>query len=82
MACGCAVVTTDNGGVRDFAINNKTALICKIKDIKEMSNSLFKLLEDEKFRVKLATEGNKYVKNFTWEKSFAKFSEVILDYKI
>lgn len=79
MACGCAVVTTDNGGVNDFAIHNKTALVCKVKDIEDMSNKIFELVRNEGLRVRLAKDGNRYVKNFTWEKSFAKFKAVILE---
>lgn len=77
MACGAAVVTTDNGGVSDFAINNETALVCEPKDVNQMSSLLIKLVEDKELRIKLAKEGEKYVQNFTWEKSFKKFEEVI-----
>lgn len=77
MACGCAVVTTDNGGVRDFAIDKKTALVCEVKNINEISAAILKLIEDETFRINLAMKGNEHVKNFKWEKSFAMFEEVI-----
>lgn len=78
MACGCAVVTTDNGGVSDFAINNETALVCKPKDVKEMSSLLIKLVNDDDLRVKLAESGKNNVQNFTWEKSFKKFEDILI----
>ena len=81
MACGCAVVTTDNGGVNDFAIADKTALVCKPKDIEAMEFLLQKLVEDDSLRVDLAENGVEYVKNFTWEKSFKKFEELLLSMK-
>lgn len=77
MACGCAVVTTDNGGALDFAIDNDTALICEPKNIQEMSIALFRLVENKEFSVRLGLQGNKYIKNFTWDKSFVKFESVI-----
>ena len=81
MACGCAVVTTENGGVNDFAIADKTALVCKPKDIEAMEFLLQKLVEDDSLRVDLAENGVEYVKNFTWEKSFKKFEELLLSMK-
>lgn len=80
MACGCAVVTTDNGGVLDFAINDKTALICEVKNVFEMSESIIRLFGDKSFRIRLSINGNNYIKNFNWEKSFIKFEEVIRKY--
>lgn len=77
MACGCAVVSTDSGGVRDFVINNKTALMCEPRNLSEIYNCILKLIRDDNLRIKLANSGNEYVKEFKWDKSFVKFEEVL-----
>lgn len=70
MGCGCAVVTTNNGGVGDFAIDEETALVTKVRDVQEIVNAVKELLMDESKRRCIADKGNRYVKNFTWKDSF------------
>ena len=77
MACGCAVVTTDNGGVNDFAIDEETALICEIKNPRMMAEKIKYLLDNDKIRRKLAINGANKVKEFTWDKSYSKLLEII-----
>lgn len=69
MACGCAVVTTDCGGVRDFAENEVTALISPAKEPKTLAKNLLRLLEDNNLRIKIAKAGQKHIQQFTWERS-------------
>jgi glycosyltransferase involved in cell wall biosynthesis len=70
MCCGCAVVCTEIGGHLDYAINNKTALLAKPKNVDEMINQLAVFLLDNDKRVNIATEANKFItQNFTWQKS-------------
>lgn len=77
MACGCAVVTTDCGGVRDFAIPNETALLCPIKDIEGMKCAMYELLTNDGLREKLTENALNKVKEYSWEKSAERFLEVI-----
>jgi len=70
MACGCAVVTTDCGGVRDFCIDRETALMCSPSDDYNLSENLCLLLQDSDLRVRIATNGKNYIKDFTWDKSY------------
>lgn len=79
MACGCAVVSTDSGGVRDFIIDNKTALMCEPKNITQIYECMLKLVKDDDFRIELAKSGNKYIKKFNWDRSFSKFEEIITE---
>lgn len=77
MSCGCAVVTTKNGGVEDFAIDEKTALLCDVRDEKQMSNAIMSLLLDKDKRIRIASTSMKYIHKFTWDKSFHKFRKLI-----
>lgn len=68
MACGCALVTTDNGGSADFAFHEETALVCG-PDPAEMAEALGRLVRDDPLRVRLATAGAAFVERFRWTAS-------------
>ena len=69
MASGCAVVTTDCGGNRDYAKHEKTALVSDPDDSASLVANLLRLLRDELLRVNIALAGRKCMTKFTWEKS-------------
>lgn len=69
MACGCALVSTINGGVEDYAIDEKTALLSPPKNPNLLAKNLLKLLIDENVRLRLAYAGYDNIKNFDWERS-------------
>lgn len=77
MSCGCAVVSTRNGGVEDFAIHKKTALLCDVGDVEGMKDAIITLLNDKELRLKLGNRGRNYVRKFSWRKSFRLFRQVI-----
>lgn len=77
MACGCAVVTTDCGGVRDLAVQNETALLCPIKDVQSMKCAMRELLTNNGLREKLIGNALQKVKEYNWDKSTERFIEVI-----
>jgi glycosyltransferase involved in cell wall biosynthesis len=69
MACGCAVVATDSGGIREYATDRATALLSPPRDPESLGHNIIRLLDDEDLRVKLAQAGNEHVRSFTWEQS-------------
>lgn len=69
MACGCSVVSTDNGGVNDYAVHGKTALISPPKDPESLAENLLRVLSDDKLRIKLAQAGHQKIQEFTWKKA-------------
>ncbi|MCL5276201.1 MAG: glycosyltransferase family 4 protein [Deltaproteobacteria bacterium] len=75
MACGCAVVSTDIPGVRDYAIHNVTALLSAVGRPELLSDNLIKLLKHDDLRIELAKSGNKKIKEFTWEESTDKMEQ-------
>lgn len=68
MACGCPVITTDCGGVRDFAVDDRTALLVPPQKPEEMARAIIKLLTDEPLRKKLFEKGLLTTKRFSWDK--------------
>jgi L-malate glycosyltransferase len=69
MACGCALVITDNGGATDYAIDGRTALVSPPRDADAMARNIVTLLRNDARRVDLATRGSSYVKRFNWDAS-------------
>jgi glycosyltransferase involved in cell wall biosynthesis len=77
MACGCAVVTTDCGGNRDYAEHEKTALVSDADDFASLVSNTLRLLSDEELRAKIALAGRERMMDFTWEKSSQQLTEFI-----
>jgi L-malate glycosyltransferase len=80
MACGCALVTTDNGGSREYAIPGQTALVCPPKDSRSMAANITELLRDEGHRVSLSRRGREYVTRFDWETSTETLERFLISY--
>ena len=64
MASGCAVVTTDTGGSRDYAIDRETALVSTPKDVEGLANNLTTVLDDQQLKIRLAKTGQKKIMEF------------------
>ena len=77
MACGCAVATTDCGGIREFAEDEVTALISPPRDSEAMARNIARLLEDNGLRQRLAKAGHDRVQSFTWERSTDQLEQLV-----
>lgn len=71
MACGAALVTTDNGGSRDYAIHGETALVVAPGDVQAMADALVTLTDDESQRRRLAIAGERHTLRFEWDTGIA-----------
>jgi glycosyltransferase involved in cell wall biosynthesis len=76
MACGVPVVTTDSGGVSEYAVPNKTALVVPPRNIPELTEAILKVLHDEELRTKLSRNGLQKAKQFDWGQSMKKIEEL------
>jgi hypothetical protein len=76
MACGCALVTTANGGSDEYAVDGETALVCG-PGAEDMAEAVGRLVADEELRVRLAENGAHYVDRFRWETSAARLREAV-----
>lgn len=77
MACGCAVASTDCGGIREFAEHEVTALLSPPRDPKALAGNIVRLLENDTLRQRLATAGHQRIQEFTWERSTSRLEEFI-----
>ena len=69
MACGATVVTTDNGGIRDFAKDKLNALIIKKNNVADMVDKIEMLINDTGLRQSLSSEALKASEEFDWSQT-------------
>jgi glycosyltransferase involved in cell wall biosynthesis len=77
MASGCAAVTTPTGFGGELR-DGVEALICPFGDVIAMRNAIERLLDDDDFRVAIATAGQQRARTLRWETSIAKLEETYL----
>ena len=77
MACGTPIVTTDCGGIRDYAVDGYNALIVPPGDPKAVADATLKILRDDKLRERLVEHGIETAKQWTWDKVVDKFEQAI-----
>lgn len=80
MACGAALVTTDNGGSRDYAVPGETALVSPSRQARPLVEHTLRLLDDDGERVRLATAGMELARTFTWARAGERLEEFLLRY--
>jgi glycosyltransferase involved in cell wall biosynthesis len=80
MACGAALVTTDNGGSDEYARPGETALVVPTGDAVALADAVVRLLEDDTQRARLARAGERFVRRFDWEAGTAVLEERLLAY--
>lgn len=77
MASGTAVVTTDCGGNRDYAINDYNSLITPPGDPSAIADAVIKILNNQRLRDSLIQGGLETAKQWTWDKVVDKFEKAI-----
>lgn len=81
MACGCPVITSNIYSMPEVA--GKAALLVNPYDVEEIAKAICEVVSNKKLQRKLAKQGMKRVKKFTWEKSAKEhleaYKEVITD---
>jgi GT2 family glycosyltransferase len=79
LACGTPLVTTDNGGCREYAIDGETALVVPPRDARAMADAIRRLLDDPELAAKFVANGLDLVeRDFDWERRTDEFA-IVLD---
>lgn len=66
---GCAIVTTDCGGNREYAVHEKTALLSPPADPAALAQNLVTVLKDVALRDRLAAAARAELLTFTWDRA-------------
>lgn len=77
MACKVPVVCTDIGGVRDFAINEQTALLVPVHDPQKMAEAILRLAGDPDLRNSLSENGYQKIIQFDWKESALRLENIL-----
>ena len=79
LACGVPLVTTDNGGCREYAIHEETALVVPPKDVDALAAAIHRLLTDRELSERVSRNGLKLVQDkFSgWSECARRFEEIV-----
>jgi glycosyltransferase involved in cell wall biosynthesis len=67
MTCGCAVISTCNVGVLEYAEHGKNCLLTNIGDPHDLAKAIIELLEDKELRAQLVQGGYETSRKYTME---------------
>ena len=68
-ACGKPVIASEVGGLKDLIINGETGLLFEPENVKQLTRSIFSLLNDNNVAKEMGQKGKSFVReNFTVEK--------------
>jgi glycosyltransferase involved in cell wall biosynthesis/GT2 family glycosyltransferase len=78
LACGTPLVTTDNGGCREYAVDGETALVVPPRDARAMADAVRRLLDDEALAARFVANGLDVVtRDFDWDRRTVEFESVL-----
>lgn len=80
QACGCALVTTDNGGSRDYAEDGVTALVGPAGDAGALAEAVLRLLGDDEERTAIASAGTRGAARYDWDRAADVLHRHLIDY--
>nr|WP_315211446.1 glycosyltransferase family 4 protein [uncultured Flavobacterium sp.] len=77
MHCGMTILSSDSGGIREYAIDKQNALLYSPENRKELSDKLIELIINKKLRDNLNDNAKEIIKEFSWDKSAKKIISII-----
>jgi glycosyltransferase involved in cell wall biosynthesis len=80
MASGCAVVSTNVGGLPELVINRYTGLLCSVNAL-ELSKAVIELQNDESLRKEITTTALNFVKRHELNYWREKWIDVLVNQK-
>jgi glycosyltransferase involved in cell wall biosynthesis len=78
MACQCAVVATNVGGMPDYTVPGETALVVEPRDVEGMAQAIIGLLKDDDERRQIAHAGYRHIQQFTWDRAVERFESALI----
>ena len=77
MASGCAVVSTDTWGVKDYLHHEKNGLMVSPRSTVELAEAVLRLLKNTEFRTGLASNGRRTAEQYSMEESLNRELEYV-----
>ena len=70
MACGCAIISTPVGFVKEYIQDGKNGMFFNKKEVYKLSRLMRKLLDDKELRTRLGAEARRTVsEQFSWKRT-------------
>jgi hypothetical protein len=69
MACKCAVVATNVGGIPDYTIAGRTAIIIPPANTMAIIEGVRTLVDDPYRLKKISENGYDHIRQFTWDRA-------------
>lgn len=79
MMCGGALVATDIGGHRGYAMDQQTALLSPVRDVQALAENIERMVRDEGLRTRIARAGHEFVQQFRWERSASELEHYLFE---
>ena len=77
MIAGCVAIVSKGAGAHEVLTNNKDALLVDPKSPEQIAKAIKKIAKDTKFRKKIATNGQDFVKeSISWERYASQMIEI------
>lgn len=77
MACGCAVILSQNGGSWEYARPGQNCLAYHPRDGRALARHIIRLVDDEKLRKQISHQSVMTAGHFTWRRSLAELSQIL-----
>ena len=78
MACGAAVLSTDTGAIRDYAVDNINTLIVPPNQPDLLAQKLIQLIDNSDLRLSLGQAASEMAKKFDWEESTTQLENILM----
>lgn len=81
---GLPVIGSNVSGVKDSVVDGKTGLLFEYGNANELAEKILLLIKNKKLREKMAKNGKKWAKKFTWERAaneYLKISKTYLNFQ-
>lgn len=77
MACGAAYVSSDYGGVHEYAVDGRNVLLSPPKDVNGLVEHVSYLFDHDEERIKLAQQGYEDIQKLDWKNSVDRLEKVL-----
>jgi glycosyltransferase involved in cell wall biosynthesis len=79
MACRCAVVATNVGGIPDYAVAEKTVLASPPRNPNRLAENLIRLLTNPDLLFRVGNASYDHIRQFTWERAALNFETILAE---
>lgn len=75
LACGTSLITTDSGGMHEYAKADETAILVPPQNTRALIAAIHRVLESSELRRELTKNGRKKAAQYSWGKALDKLEQ-------